>query len=81
VGVKLFFTAYVHWLEAGTKADLASMSESVMSLLASIVRTNATPPSSRQKRARVPAKPSPRRGRGPHGPGVAIKGKSTGRPR
>jgi AcrR family transcriptional regulator len=44
VGVQLFFTAYVHWLEAGTKADLASMSESVMSLLASIVRTNATPP-------------------------------------
>jgi hypothetical protein len=56
VGVQLFFTAYVHWLEAGNKADLALMSENVMSLLASIVPTNATPPSSRQKSARVPAK-------------------------
>ena len=35
-----------HWLEAGDKADLALMSESVMSLLASIVPTNATPSSS-----------------------------------
>jgi hypothetical protein len=64
----LFFTAYVHWLEASVQADLTLMSESVMSLLASIVPTNATPPSSGQKSARVPAKqadPSPRRGRGP----------------
>jgi hypothetical protein len=63
----LFITAYVHWLEAGDKADLALMSESVMSLLASIVPTNATPPSSRQKSARVPANqanPAHRRGRG-----------------
>jgi hypothetical protein len=40
----LFATSYVHWLEAGDKADLALISESVMSLLASIVPTNATPP-------------------------------------
>jgi AcrR family transcriptional regulator len=67
VGIQLFITAYIHWLEAGAKADLARMSESVISLLASIVPTNATPPSSREKRARVRAKqanPSPRRGRG-----------------
>jgi AcrR family transcriptional regulator len=67
VGIQLFFTAYEHWLEAGVKADLALMSESVMSLLASIVPTNAAPPSSGEKSARTPAKqadPSPRRGRG-----------------
>jgi hypothetical protein len=44
VGIQLFFMAYVRWLAAGVKADLALMSESVMSLLASIVPTNATPP-------------------------------------
>lgn len=68
VGIQLFITAYLHWLEAGAKADLATMSESVMSLLASIVPTNAQPLSSRQKSARVPANqadPSPRRGRVP----------------
>ena len=84
VGIQLFITAYMHWLEAGAKADLAMMSESVMSLLASIVPTNSQPASSRQKSARVPANqavPSPRRGRVPHDPGVAIKGKFTGRPR
>ena len=82
VGIQLFITAYVHWLEAGAKADLAMMSERAMSLLASIVPTNARPPSSRQKSARVPANqadPSPRRGRVPHDPGAAIKGKFTGR--
>jgi AcrR family transcriptional regulator len=84
VGIQLFFTAYVHWLEADEKADLALMSESVMSLLASIVPTSATPPPSRRKSARVPANqadPSPRRGRGSHDPGVAIERKFTGRPR
>jgi len=84
VGIQLFITAYIHWLEAGAKADLTMMSESVMSLLASIVPTNAQPPSSRQKSARAPANradPSPRRGRVPHDPGAAIKGKFTGRPR
>ena len=84
VGIQLFITAYVHWLEAGAKADLAMMSESVLSLLASIVPTNAHPPSSRQKSARVPANqpdPSPRRGRGTRDPDVAIEGKFTGRPR
>ena len=67
VGIQLFITAYVHWLEAGAKADLAMMSGSVVSLPASIVPTNAQPPSSRQKSTRVPATqadPSPRRGRG-----------------
>jgi AcrR family transcriptional regulator len=66
VGIQLFFTAYVHWLEAGDKVNLALTSESVMSLLASIVPTNATPPSSLQKSARVLANQadrSPRRGR------------------
>ena len=74
VGIQLFITAYVHWLEAGDKADLALMSESVMSLLASIMPTNAQPPSSHQKSARVPANqadPSSRRGRAPHDRGVA----------
>jgi AcrR family transcriptional regulator len=66
VGIQVFITAYVHWLEAGAKASLAMMSESVMSLLASIVPGNAQPSSSRQKSARVPAK-------------QADKGKSTGR--
>jgi AcrR family transcriptional regulator len=70
VGIQLFITAYIHWLEAGAKADLASMSESAMSLLASVVPTNAQPPSSRQKSARVP-----------HDPGVATEGKRTGRTR
>jgi AcrR family transcriptional regulator len=66
VGIQMFITAYEHWLEAGDKADLATISESVMSLLATIVPTSAMPPSSHQKRARVPANQaglSPRRGR------------------
>jgi AcrR family transcriptional regulator len=74
VGIQLFFTAYVHWLGAGAKADLASMSESVMSLLASIVPANAQPPSSRQKSVRLPANQataSHRRGWVSHDPGVA----------
>jgi hypothetical protein len=54
VGIQLFFTAYVHWLEAGAKADLASMSESVMSLLASIVPTNATATPLRARRGLGP---------------------------
>ncbi len=84
VGIQMFFTAYGHWLEAGDKADLATISESVMSLLATIVPTSATSPSSRQKSARVPANqanPSPRRGRGSHDPGVVIEGELTGHPR
>ena len=66
VGIQMFITAYGHWLEAGNKADLATISESVMSLLATIVPTSAMPPSSHQKSARVPANQaglSPRRGR------------------
>jgi AcrR family transcriptional regulator len=53
VGIQVFITAYVHWLEAGVNADLEMMSQSVMLLLVSIVPTNAEPPSSRQKSARV----------------------------
>lgn len=82
VGIQLFITAHVHWLEAGAKADLRMMSESVVSLLASIVPANAQPPSSRQTSARGPANQadlSPRRGRGLAIPGVAIEGKFTGR--
>jgi AcrR family transcriptional regulator len=45
VGIQMFITAYGHWLEAGDKADLATISESVMSL-ATIVPTSAMPPSS-----------------------------------
>jgi AcrR family transcriptional regulator len=66
VGIQMFITAYGHWLEAGNKADLATISETVMSLLATIVPTSATLPSSRSKSARVAANragPSPRRGR------------------
>jgi len=72
LGIQLFITAHVDWLEAGTKANLAMMSERAMSLLASIVPTNAQPHSSRKKSAGVKqARPSPRRGRVPHDPGVA----------
>jgi hypothetical protein len=46
VGIQMFITAYGHWLEAGDKADLATISESVMSLMATIVPTSALPPSS-----------------------------------
>ena len=53
VGIQLFITAYLHWLDARARGDLAMMSESAMSLLASIVPTNAQPPSSRQKSART----------------------------
>jgi hypothetical protein len=80
----MFFTAYEHWLEAGDKADLATISESVMSLLATIAPTSTASPSSRQRDARVRANqsvPSPRRGRGSHDPGVVIEGQLTGRPR
>ena len=55
VGIQLFIMAYVLWLEAGANADLAMMSESLMSLLASIVPTSDTPSSARQKRLRKPA--------------------------
>jgi AcrR family transcriptional regulator len=37
VGIQMFIAAYEHWLEAGDKADLATISKSVMSLLATIV--------------------------------------------
>ena len=76
VGIQMFFTAYEYWLKAGAKADLATITESVMSLLATIVPTNATPPASRWKNARVPANqagPSPRRVRGSHDPGVGHR--------
>jgi hypothetical protein len=69
VGIQLFITAYVHWLEAGGKADLGMMSESAMSLLASIVPSDATPPSSRRKSVRGPANQqdrAPRRDLVPH---------------
>ena len=66
VGIQLFITAYLHWLEAGARADLAMMSESAMSLLASMVPTNAQPPSSRRRSARTnQVDPSPRGGRVP----------------
>jgi hypothetical protein len=46
VRIQMFITAYGHWLEAGDEADLATISGSVMSLLATIVPTSAMPPSS-----------------------------------
>jgi AcrR family transcriptional regulator len=59
VGIQLFITAYLHWLEGGAKTDLAMISDNAMSLLASIVPAritpiklvpaNATPRSSRQR--------------------------------
>jgi hypothetical protein len=79
-GIQLFITAYAHWLEAAAKAELARMCESVMPLLTSIVPANVQPPSSRQENARVPASqtdPSPRRGRVPQDPGVAVESKVT----
>ena len=39
----MFIVAYGLWLEAGDKLDLATISGSVMSLLATIVPTSAMP--------------------------------------
>lgn len=40
VGIEVFRTAYRHWLAADDDADLAAMTEAVMSALATIVPTN-----------------------------------------
>jgi AcrR family transcriptional regulator len=40
VGIEVFRTAYRHWLTADDDADLAAMTEAVMSALATIVPTN-----------------------------------------
>ena len=45
IGIQMFITTYEHWLVAGDKADLATISERVMSLLATIVPASAMPPS------------------------------------
>jgi AcrR family transcriptional regulator len=46
IGIQIFITAYGHWLEARDEADLATISQAVMSLLATIVPTGTTSPSS-----------------------------------
>ncbi len=47
IGVQIFTISYEHWISADDKADLATISERVMSLLATIVPTAAVRPSSR----------------------------------
>jgi AcrR family transcriptional regulator len=42
VGIQVFRTAYRRWLEADDSADLATMTETVMSLLATIVPAGAS---------------------------------------
>jgi hypothetical protein len=42
VGIDVFRTAYRQWLEAEDNADLATMTETVMSLLATIVAASAS---------------------------------------
>jgi AcrR family transcriptional regulator len=42
VGIQVFLAAYGQWLESGGEADLATISERVMSLLATIVPAGAT---------------------------------------
>ena len=51
VGIQIFFTAYERWLEAGSEANLATISGTVMSLLATVVPANAMPPSLRVRSA------------------------------
>jgi AcrR family transcriptional regulator len=53
VGIQVFLTAQGRWLEAGDNANLATISEKAMSLLATIVPTSATPPP--LPRGRLPA--------------------------
>ena len=42
VGIDVFFTAYWQWLEVGETSDLPTISERMMSRLATIVPTGAT---------------------------------------
>lgn len=83
VGIQMFFTAYEHWLEAGDEADLAVISEGLMSRLATIVPTSALSGSSRQRDALGPDNPqvpAPRRARGSGDPGVVVEGEPTDPP-
>jgi AcrR family transcriptional regulator len=57
VGIQVFRTAYRQWLEADHNADLATMTEAVMSLLATIVPANASTMSPRSIRSNT-AEPS-----------------------
>lgn len=64
IGIQLFSAAYVRWLEASSKVDLASMSERMVSLLASIVPTSAMPANPVEKSVRIPSRPTKQ---SPHG--------------
>ncbi len=55
IGIQLFITAYLHWLEAGARADLAMMSETALSLLVSIVPITALRPKPEQPYSAPPA--------------------------
>ena len=46
IGIQAFIVSYERWLEGGANLDLATISGSVMSLLATIVPTSAMPRSS-----------------------------------
>jgi AcrR family transcriptional regulator len=46
IGIQAFIVSYERWLEPGANLDLATISGSVMSLLATIVPTSAMPRSS-----------------------------------
>ena len=72
VGIQMFFTAYEYWLEAGDKADLAVISDSVMSRLAIIAPDSAVSGSARLQDARD---------RVARNPGGVIAGEPNDRPR
>lgn len=55
IGIQLFITAYLHWLEAGARADLAMMSETALSLLVSIVPITPLRPKPEQPYSAPPA--------------------------
>jgi AcrR family transcriptional regulator len=52
VGIHVFRTAYRQWLEADDNADLATMTETVMSLLATIVPASASSTLGKASKAR-----------------------------
>lgn len=61
VGIQIFSTAYELWLEADGEANLPTISENVMSLLAIVVPANSMPPSLRVRSAGLPPIKQPKR--------------------
>ena len=59
VGAQVFNAAYLRWLGAGKKADMALISRDMMSVFTSIVPADATAPASHQKEIQSPASRRP----------------------